>query len=210
MELWQADGDCSVYFYAQGKSKRAASIKIYVADLKMSGCQPLINRLVSRSGSATTDSSLNRQWDTGIPSTPSDVDMSELYIPASENVLREDAFRWHITTRNFFAWLSNKPLVGSNLGSLLTDLLERMQLYRSDGFDNTQDLLLYAERQGYLNFVSHPDHALALLQFAEQRKLLDLWRNAFAHCVGMNDRLDLSPEFEVSHLNRTCTWYDRY
>src|SRR5688572_13845637 len=52
----------------------------------------------------------------------------EVYIPAPEHSSREAAFQWHLTTRNFFAFLFNKPLVGSRLGTSLINLQERIQL----------------------------------------------------------------------------------
>lgn len=127
----------------------------------------------------------------------------ELYIPAPEDAMREDAYRYHITSRNFFAWMFDKPLVGTTLGKTLIDLLERMLVFRSETADNVKDLLAYAERQGYLEFSHSPDYATAFLQFAEHFQLRDLWIDAFAHCVGMNDSLCLSGEFDgVSQVTK--------
>ncbi|KAK5257574.1 hypothetical protein LTR16_000206 [Cryomyces antarcticus] len=120
----------------------------------------------------------------------------ELYIPAPEASMREEAFQWHITTRNFFAWMFGKPVVGGSLGKCLVDLLERIQLFRSDKADNLQDFMLYLQEMGYLDFAHCPDYSLALLYFAEHFELHDLWTDAFAHCVGMNETLCLSTEFE--------------
>jgi hypothetical protein len=44
------------------------------------------------------------------------------------------------------------------------------------------------------------DYALASLFYAEHYKLRDVWVDAFAHCVGMNESLVLSPEFSVRSL----------
>jgi hypothetical protein len=127
----------------------------------------------------------------------------ELYIPAPDDALREEAYSWHITTRNFFAYIANKPLVGAKLGKTFIDLLERMQLFCPNKTSNSQDLLNYAQQQGYSKFVNRPDYALAFLNFAEKFKLRDLWIDAFAHCVGMNDQLDLSSEFgDVSKVTK--------
>lgn len=122
----------------------------------------------------------------------------ELYIPAPEDTSRETSFQWHIATRNFFAFVSGKPLVGNHLGQAMINLQERMRLFRSGRVDNNQDFLEYAEAQGYLDFVGFPDYALAMLYYAEHYKLRDAWIDAFAHCVGMNEKLVLSPEFPVS------------
>ncbi|TKA71580.1 hypothetical protein B0A49_11803 [Cryomyces minteri] len=127
---------------------------------------------------------------------PSTAGKYELYVPAPEDSMREEAFQWHITTRNFFAWMSGKPLVGGSLGKSLVDLLERMQLFRSDKADNVQDFMAYVEKMGYLDFSHCPDYSLGLLRFAEHFELYDLWADAFAHCVGVNESLCLSTEFE--------------
>ncbi|KAK4975564.1 hypothetical protein LTR66_010972 [Elasticomyces elasticus] len=121
----------------------------------------------------------------------------DIFIPAPQVLSRDDAFDWHITTRNFFAWMFNKPIVGAHLGKSLVDTLERMVLFRSDGVDNVRDFLAFAERMGYMDFVHCPDYALAMLYFAEHFQLQDLWTDAFAHCVGMNDILYSSAHFDA-------------
>ena len=73
-----------------------------------------------------------------------------------------------------------------------------MHLFRSGQINNNLDFLKYAETQGYRDFVECPDYALATVFYAEHYKLRDLWIDAFAHCVGMNEVLALSPEFAVS------------
>lgn len=80
----------------------------------------------------------------------------------------------------------------------MIDLQERMRLFRTGCVDNHQDFLEYAEAQGYRDFVDSPDYALAMLYYAEHYKLRDAWIDAFAHCVGMNAKLVVSPEFPVS------------
>lgn len=121
----------------------------------------------------------------------------ELYIPVPEDASREDAFQWHITTRNFFAFVLGKPLVGFQLSKTLIQLQERMQLYRSGDINNHQDLVAYLDNQGYMDFIECADYALAMLCYAEHYKLRDMWIDAFAHCVGMNESLTLCQEFEV-------------
>lgn len=131
-------------------------------------------------------------------STPvTKTNMVELYIPAPEDASKEASFQWHITTRNFFAFVFGKPLVGSHLGQALVGLQERMQLFRSGQIDNCSEFLEYAEDQGYRDFVDCSDYALAMLYYAEHCKLRDVWIDAFVHCVGMNESLTLSQEFAV-------------
>lgn len=122
----------------------------------------------------------------------------ELYIPAPDDASREGAFQWHLTTRNFFAFIFGKPMVGSHFGQALVDLQERLLLFRSGQIDNQLDFLTYIEDQGYRDLVDCPDYALATLYYAEHYRLRDVWIDAFAHCVGMNDSLVVSSEFEVS------------
>jgi hypothetical protein len=120
----------------------------------------------------------------------------ELYIPAPDHASRDEAFNWHITTRNFFAYILGQPLVGRHMGQTYVDLYERMQLFRSD-VNNHQDFLAYAENQGYRDLVECTDYALASLYYAEKYKLRDVWIDAFTHCVGMGDSIALSPEYMV-------------
>lgn len=122
--------------------------------------------------------------------------MVELHLAAPKATSRGDLLRHHITTRNFFAWVCSKPLVGHALGQALSDLLERMALYRSQNVDNIEDILVYADDMGYSHVDCCPDHALAMLYFSESHRLSYVWTDAFAHCVGMNDELSTSPEFD--------------
>ena len=124
----------------------------------------------------------------------------ELYIPAPPHLSREEAFRYHLTTRNFFAWMFGKPLVGDRLGEALVTLLERMNEYRPYEEQNQDDILTYIDGQEYSDFRDCPDHALAVLQFAERFELRELWTDAFVHCAGMNNELAASAEFEVCAL----------
>ena len=118
-------------------------------------------------------------------------------MPAPAHLNREAAFQYHLTTRNFFAWMFEKPLVGTHLGSTLIALMDRMNTFRPDSSENEDDMLAYVDSQGYTDFRECPDHALAVLQFAEKFEYSELWTDAFVHCVGMNDILTKSDEFMV-------------
>ena len=146
---------------------------------------------------ATLGSNTSRGGSSGAATPVDTPNTCELYIPAPDDSSREDSFQWHITTRNFFAFVFGKPLVGTHLGKSLIDLQKRMHLFRSGQINNHEDFIVYAEKLGYLNFVNCPDYALAMLYYAEHYQLQELWIDAFAHCVGMNDNLCLSTEFEV-------------
>lgn len=122
-----------------------------------------------------------------------------LYVPAPSYCNDKQAYGYHLGTRNFFAWMFCKPIVGHDLGQALLSLGERMALFRSGRQErNLSDLLDYLDEQAYSDFRECLDHALGVLLFAEQHQLHQLWIDAFAHCVGMNDRLGSSPGFEVS------------
>ena len=90
-----------------------------------------------------------------------------------------------------------KPLVGERLGEALIALLERMNELRSNKAENQDDLLAFIDGQEYSDFRECPDHALAVLQFAEKFELRELWTDAFVHCAGMNNELASSAEFNV-------------
>jgi hypothetical protein len=126
--------------------------------------------------------------------------VQELYIPAPHGASLEDVFNHHITTRNFFAWLYNRPLAGRTLGTALAALKARLDIYRpDDSSQNTLEVLSYAENQRYLDFRECVEHALAALFLAEKLQVEDLWVDAFAHCVGMSHRdLRSSIEYAVS------------
>jgi len=120
----------------------------------------------------------------------------EVFIPAPGDSMREDAFQWHITTRNFFAFVLGRPMVGTHLGKAMVDLQERLHLFRSSSCNDHETTMNYFQNLGYLDFGHAPDHALATLYFAEHYQLEELWIDAFAHCVGMNDVLADSMEFD--------------
>ena len=90
-----------------------------------------------------------------------------------------------------------RPLVGERLGDALIALLNRMDEFRPNQEVNQDDMIAYLDEQGYTDFRDCPDHALAVLQFAEKFRDRELWTDAFVHCAGMWDLLDKSAEFEV-------------
>ena len=90
-----------------------------------------------------------------------------------------------------------KPVVGARLGVTVAGLFERMNAYRPDTEENEDDILAYLDGQGYTDFRECPDHALAVLHFAEKFRYRDLWVDAFVHCVGMNSTLVNSLELDT-------------
>ncbi|QDS72392.1 hypothetical protein FKW77_008645 [Venturia effusa] len=195
-ELFHERGNCIVHLYAKGHSQRGPSIRIpldiiYNAKLEslfgtfLAQVQPTGVRLLA-----------------GTPK-PSRTILCDLYIPAPGHITRASALNWHLATRNFFAFLMDKPLVGSCLSQALIGLQERLDLVRPNDPDNHNDLMSYFERRGYLEFSHCPDYALAFLHYAERKEQYDLWVDAFVHSVGMNEMLILSPEFnKISHVTK--------
>lgn len=201
--MWSQDGDCVVHLYGRGRSKRGPSLKVSSKDLDAAEWEHMVKMYSGTSESPcsvqslTPSSSCSSLAQSGIFSTPIPDGSLELFIAAPALAMREDALKWHVTTRNFFAWMNDKPLVGTTLGQALIDLLDRMLLYREHA-DNVGDIISYAKSAGYLDFINCPDYALAFLRFAEHCHLPDLWIDAFSHCVGLNDQLYLSSGFDVS------------
>lgn len=202
LELWHSEGDCLVHYYTLGHSGRGPSLKLPLAAIETLGCERLLEDHGRKQDSCSSASNASQSSPTSSISSRASFDASgvnhELYIPAPANLSREDAFKYHLTTRNFFAWALGKPLVGDSLGSSLIDLLERINKYRSDQKENLEDVVSYIDSQEYSDFRECPDHALAVLQFAERFELQDLWTDAFVHCVGMYNELASSGEYEVS------------
>jgi hypothetical protein len=91
-------------------------------------------------------------------------------------------------------------MVGDHLGHALVGLMNNMHEFRSADADNFDDLMNYLDEEGYLDIRGQPNHALAMLHFAEVFQMRDIYIDAFAHCVGMSDRLFLSSEYQV----RSC------
>ena len=123
-------------------------------------------------------------------------------MPAPAHLTREQAYTYHVTTRNYFALLTNQALVGGKLGLTLVDLWRRTKEWQPNE-NATSNLLSYCEKQGYLSLAENVTHATAILTFAEQARIQELWTNAFVHCVGMHERLDLSSDYpELSNITR--------
>jgi hypothetical protein len=175
-------GECLIHLYAKGQSRRGPSYRIPSQSIKAEYWETLYSNFGSRryfvDRNSTTNFSLN------------------LYIPAPRNTNRGDSFDWHIATRNFFAFCCGKPLVGSGIGQAIISLTKRLQLWNAKGRNAIDDVTTYLGQMGYLDFTHCPDYALGALQFAETFQLEDLWLDAFAHCVGMNQILYMSNEFQ--------------
>ena len=123
----------------------------------------------------------------------------QLFMPLPAEFDDPGDAHWHYTTtRNFFAWVLKRDLVGDTLGVAMAELLCCLDGYRSSGVDNLADLVYFLEKQGYWDFYNRPDNALAALYLSEMFRLRGIYVDAFSHCVGMAERLHRSPEYRVS------------
>lgn len=91
-------------------------------------------------------------------------------------------------------------MVGEYLGNALITLVNSMHEFRDGDTDDYQDLLGYLDEEGYLDMDNNPNHALAILHMAEVCHFRGLYIDAFAHCVGMSERLYKFAEYSVSRI----------
>lgn len=129
----------------------------------------------------------------------------EIHFPAPDNASRLDILRHHITTRNFFAFLLSKPLVGLTLYQALTDLHERLYFYMTPDVDCTEIMIRYVTKNGLHKVTNDPAAAAGLLSWSEKNDVVwpEGWREAFVHCIGMYNNLRGLPELsDVSHGSR--------
>lgn len=180
--------------YGRGQSRRGPAFKLPMDALIQAKCYPLIKRFLMEDLNESPLSDISSQDGYF---TQDNKQTYELYIPAPADVERGEAFLYHTATRNLFAWIFGRSLVGNHLGGALVGLLNSMVEFRSLGEDHIEAIMDYMDEEGYADMRNSPDHALAILFFAEHFHFKDLWIDAFAHCSGMNERLPRSPGFEV-------------
>ncbi|KAE8451972.1 hypothetical protein EG329_002136 [Mollisiaceae sp. DMI_Dod_QoI] len=208
-ELWYTNGNCLVHLYGRGQSRRGPAFKLPMDALIATNCYPLVKRFLAEDSDESPISQISSEGSSYF--RPDKKKTYELYIPAPPNADRGQAFLYHTATRNLFAWVFGKSLVGSHLGGALVGLLNSMVEFRSLGEDNIEAIMDYMDEEGYADMRNNPDHALAILFFAEHFHFKDLWIDAFAHCSGMNERLPLSPGFEfMSRTSRALVTRSRF
>ncbi|KAL8713847.1 MAG: hypothetical protein Q9220_001992 [cf. Caloplaca sp. 1 TL-2023] len=225
-ELWDHTGDTLVYF---GYQRPQASFRIKASLLENSKSEFLISKLqegfqrtAKLSPSRDNTSSLRggmrnlnlmARGRQALPSLPEHGDKGtnspirhEIHFPAPDNATRTEMLRHHITTRNLFAFLLDKPLIGLTYYQALTDLHERIILYMPQETDCTQLTVRYLISNQLQNVSNDPAAAAGLLAWIKntQVRWLEGWREAFVHCVGMYKELRGLPEHrDLGHGTRT-------
>lgn len=169
--------------------------------MQRSNCSHLLDTCLSGRKDSNFSTPSDSGYDSCTTSSPRP-QTYDLFVPAPGHSTKEQAYTYHVTTRNYFALLTNQALVGEKLGLALVDLWRRTREWQPND-DATSILLSYCEQQGYLSLAENVTHAAAILNFAEKAQISELWTNAFVHCVGMHDRLDLSLDYaELSSITR--------
>ncbi|KAG6008605.1 hypothetical protein E4U21_004245 [Claviceps maximensis] len=202
-ELFTRNGNCLIYLhsyksvYSEHDTKLAASFRLPFSLLLANKCYALIERCLvihptdTTSGPRRNASDIQKWYHTNPKRRV------ELFIPPPQDASERQLQRHQLLTRNFFAWVLGRSLVGETLGEALVGLLESMYEYRSgDTLDNVADLVRYLNEEGYLCLAGQPDHALAVLRLAETFRLKTLYLQALSHCVTMGELICGRPDFQ--------------
>ena len=130
----------------------------------------------------------------------------EIHFPAPDGASRIEVLRHHITTRNLFAFLLGKPLVGLTYYQALTDLHEHLMLYMPQEVDCARLIIRYLVNNHLHNVSNDPAAAAGLLAWSENVEVRwqEGWREAFVHCVGMSRDFQSLPELrDIGPASRT-------
>ena len=129
----------------------------------------------------------------------------EIYFPPPTDGTKMEILRHHITTRNVFALLCNKAIVGLSFYQALIDLLERLQMYLPLETDCASLMIDYLTSNGLSDIRNDPASAAGLLAWSEEPTVrwAEGWREAFVHCVGMYNKVTSATEFaDISLVSR--------
>ncbi|KAL6714790.1 hypothetical protein ACLMJK_007050 [Lecanora helva] len=221
-ELWDTSGDVLVYF---GYQRPHASFRIRSAILEATNSEIIKGKLQDGfKGTSAAPSMYSSPPDAknlhmdrkGQQSAPSNAGSTrlgtesliryEIHFPPPDEGSKTTVLRHHITTRNFFAFLLKKPLVGLTLYQALVDLQQRLQLYLPHE-NNCTNLLIDYVSDVHLHKVSNdPAAAAGLLAWSEDAEVRwrDGWREGFVHSCGMFSHSRNYHEFhDISHVSRT-------
>ena len=163
-ELWDESGDTLIYF---GRGHGDPSFRISSSILEETKSATLLGMLdngtVHAQGSEKSETP-------GI--------QHKLYMDAQSGGSKVDVLRYHVTTRNFLAFLIRKPLVGFTFYQALVDLNERLEKYFSPEIDCTVALQSYLVMTGLVNVSNEPRAAAGLLAWSEDVRWNNGWREA--------------------------------
>ena len=129
----------------------------------------------------------------------------ELYFPAPEEASRTEVLRHHITTRNLFAFLLNKPLVGLTFYQALIDLHERIKSLMAPGLPCSQAINDYLVRNAFHNVESDPVAAAGLLAWSEDAEVVwsEGWQQGIFVCSSLYNKVSKLQAFrDVSPKSR--------
>lgn len=126
-----------------------------------------------------------------------------LYLYAPSHLNRPDAFAYHVTTRNFVAWVVGRPLVGVDPLTAMLELKKRMDIWRDPGLDNFRTLLKFTRSQGYADAHSGPayfkNNVLTALENGVQQRQTD--NVAEAELSGKPIESHTQPGMEIAELD---------
>lgn len=222
-ELWDSTGDTLVYY---GYQRPKASFRVKSSTLEGTRSETLVSMLQEgykrnpRSAPSVLSASSSergvKRFGLGrrAPSSSSEISNSgneaqiqhEIHFPAPDGASRIEILRHHITTRNFFALLLNKPLVGLTFYQALIDLHERLLAVMPREFSCTDIIIEFLTRKRLHNVCNDPAAAVGLLAYSEDDEVHwpEGWREGFIHCSGMYTKLQELAEFrDISHVSRT-------
>ncbi|KAI1742287.1 hypothetical protein F4680DRAFT_446353 [Xylaria scruposa] len=195
-DLWLRDGDCYVHLYDRGQSRRGPAFKVPYSALLEAKFQPLIDKFVPTARFEPTQMNVyDCSEASSHPKRPTGARI-ELFIPAPVELDKCHSYNYHLATRNLFAFIFRRSMVGECLGSTLITLMHSLQQFRTPDANNIQDLIHYMDGEGYLDLNGQPTYALAMLLLGEAFQLRHLYIDAFAHCCGMGDQLYLASEYQ--------------
>ena len=122
----------------------------------------------------------------------------EMFFPTPSSMSSDDAHRYLITTRNFFALLYHASLVGLTLYQALSDLLRRLDSYMPSNSDNAGMILDYLSARGIDDPRNDPNTAVSILALSETPVVCweEGWRESFIHCTGMYALLESCADFK--------------
>lgn len=147
LDLCPPGANCHVYISDDESQYRKPSFSIFFDMLVTRQCQPLMKILVFHSPN------LDHGQDASLPTRdPQNLRVRStcsltLKPPTSDD--EHEVRQYNVTTRNFFAWILGRPIVGLDPASALMALKIRMDVWRASSCDNTAAVYEYAKAQSY-------------------------------------------------------------